>query len=227
MRCTALTRKALRPPGRQLFPNHKTGQRPVSFRGARWLEDDIWRHAREENETPRAKNGKCELANPGWTVAALKSLRRIPTLDCARMLHEGFSARLAHEFDEPETASYLGPNNRGPQKYAIRATARARKEEYHVRRYNEDAWTDMLFCPNWAGLGALTSGREGSSVEPIHSPREKARQDVAVLAAGHSSMEILQQMQYLHDNCSGNFPRGTKLQGTHGGRVRPLRVPRI
>ena len=63
----------------------------------------------------------------------------------------------------------------------------------------------MLFCPNWSGLGLLTSGYEGSSVEPIHSLWEKARQEVASLAAKHSSLQILTQMQYLYDNSFGKW----------------------
>ena len=150
-------------------------------------------------------SGNHELTNLGWTVSALRSLRRIPTLDCASKLYEGFLARLHHELDEPDAADYLGPDSHGPQQYTIRGTVKEMKEQYNLRCYSTNESEAMLFCPNWTGLGLLTSGYEGSSVEPFHSPWEKARQDIATLAMKHSSLEILMQMQYLYSNCFGRW----------------------
>eukprot|EP00959_Pyramimonas_sp_CCMP1952_P166783 3485637-Pyramimonas_sp.AAC.1 len=42
-----------------------------------------------KHRRPAGQTGHYELTNLGWTVAALNALRRIPTLDCAPMLHEG------------------------------------------------------------------------------------------------------------------------------------------
>ena len=132
-----------------------------------------------KHRRPAGQTGNYELTNLSWTVGGLNALRRIPTLDCASMLYEGFLSRLEHEFDEQEAAAYLGPNSRGPQTYTIRATVREMREVYNLRCYNEDESTTMLFCPNWSGMGVLTAGYEGSSVEPMHSPWEKARKDAA------------------------------------------------
>jgi hypothetical protein len=146
-------------------------------------------------------SGNHELTNLGWTVSGLKSLRRIPTLDCASMLYNGFLEKLRHEFDEPDAAAYLGPESRGSQTYTIRGTVKEMREMYNLRCYNTNDGDGMLFCPNWSGLGLLTSGYEGSSVEPFHSPWEKARKEMPSLNEKHGSLEVLTQMQYLYDNC--------------------------
>ena len=119
------------------------------------------------------------------------------------MLYEGFLNRLTHEFDEPDAASYLGPDSKGPQQYCIRATVTDMQQLHNVRCYNNDADAIMYHCPNWTGLGLLTSGYEGTSVEPFHSPWEKARKEISELAVKHSSLQILSQMQYLYNN---SFP---------------------
>ena len=152
-----------------------------------------------------SSSGNHELTNLGWTVAGLKSLRRIPTLDCSSALYEGFLQKLEHVLDEKDAAQYLGPNSAGPQKYTVKSTVKELREVYNLRCYCSDDAEEMYFCPNWTGVGLLTSGYEGSSVEPLHSPWEKARKDIATLSAKHSSLEILSQMQYLYENCFGKW----------------------
>ena len=126
-------------------------------------------------------------------------LERI-TQDCHAGLRINAVRRLCwqrseHEFDEADAATYLGPASRGPQLYTVRCSVKDLKDTHNLRCYNEDEACEMLFCPNWSGLGVLTSGYEGSSVEPFHAPWEKDRQEIAVLATRQSSLEVLHQMQ--------------------------------
>ena len=79
------------------------------------------------------------------------------------------------------------------------------KTVYNLRCYATNDEDMMLFCPNWSGLGLLTSGYEGSSVEPFHTAWEQERKNIAHLAVKHSSLEILTQMQYLYDNSFGDW----------------------
>ena len=91
-----------------------------------------------KHRTSVGTSGNHELTHLGWTVAALKGLRRIATVDCASMLYEGFLKRLEHEFDEADAATYLGPASSGPQMCTVRCSVKELKATYNVRCYNED-----------------------------------------------------------------------------------------